>query len=73
LNSVLNDSSEVRESSGLTVAVNESQLNTVRSLVREFRQSLNKILSNSAGTNAVYHLQIHLFPLAREKLVENKG
>lgn len=67
LKAVLNESPNLRESSGLTVAVKESALPEVKSLIREFRQNLNKILSSSIGTDAVYHLEIHLFPVARNQ------
>jgi uncharacterized protein (TIGR02147 family) len=65
LKAILNETPERRESSGLTIAVKESSLPAVKNLIREFRQNLNKVLSTPVGTDAVYHLQIHLFPLAR--------
>ncbi|MGZ3805352.1 MAG: TIGR02147 family protein [Pseudobdellovibrionaceae bacterium] len=66
LHSLEVDPVEVREVSGITMAVSKSRLAEAKVMIRDFRRRLS-IFVEDGPRDAVYRLNIQLFPLSQEK------
>ncbi len=55
---------EEREISGLTIGLTQKQFETMRDRMREFRRSIHAEFSSAAKADAVYQLNLQLFPLS---------
>ncbi|MGZ3722961.1 MAG: DUF4423 domain-containing protein, partial [Bdellovibrionales bacterium] len=65
LESLDKDSVDVRDITGITMAINERKLPEAKKRIAEFRRGLAKFLETGKKT-AVYRLNLQLFPLTRE-------
>jgi uncharacterized protein (TIGR02147 family) len=61
-------SSEVRDFSGTTVAVDLAKLPEIKDLIRDFRKQLNQLCSQNSKPQAVYQLSVQFFRLDKETL-----
>jgi uncharacterized protein (TIGR02147 family) len=66
LHSLESDPVEMREISGITMAISKTRLTEAKSMIKDFRRRLSTYLE-SGGLDAVYRLNIQLFPLSQEK------
>ena len=66
LKSMENDPVEVRDISGITMAVAAKRLPEARKLIQEFRRTLSAFMEEGKR-DMVYRLNIQLFPLSQEK------
>jgi len=57
---------ESREIGSTTIAIDKSQVNELKNLIREFRQKIASIADNSNNKNSVYLLGTQLFRLDKE-------
>lgn len=65
--SLFHDPVNVREISGVTLALRDDQIPTFKKLLKEFRRELNRQFSDSGETGAdhVYHLEMMFFPVTK--------
>lgn len=63
IDSCLNDETEKRETSGLTLAVSQETIHDIKKAIKEFRREVNRIYSRDHGNTDVYQLTINFFPL----------
>jgi uncharacterized protein (TIGR02147 family) len=66
LHSLETDSIDAREVSGITMAVSKSRFGEAQSMIRDFRRRLSTYMEEGP-LDAVYRLNIQLFPLSQEK------
>lgn len=59
--------SEERNLSGVTIGVDQSQLESLREKIFQFRQELLSEIKNAETVDRVYQLNIQFFPLSKEK------
>lgn len=65
LESLDNDSVDVRDITGITMAINSEKLDEAKTLIQDFRRRLSGFLET--GTcDSVYRLNVQLFPLTQE-------
>lgn len=65
LESLDNDSVNVRDITGITMAINSDKLDEAKTLIQDFRRRLSGFLET--GTcDSVYRLNVQLFPLTQE-------
>jgi uncharacterized protein (TIGR02147 family) len=67
LESLEKDSVEARDITGITMAIKKSNLPRAKELIKDFRLRLAKFLESGSKTDAVYRLNIQLFPLTGDK------
>ena len=67
LDSLTNDSSEVREFNGVTLKISKEKLPLLKEKIRTFRREINELTSNMDGLDQVYQLNVQLFPLTEVK------
>lgn len=67
LDSLKNDSLDVREFNGVTMKISKDKLSVLKEKIRAFRKEINELTSNMEGTDQVYQLNIQLFPLTEVK------
>ncbi|WPU66798.1 TIGR02147 family protein [Peredibacter starrii] len=67
LDSLKNDSLDVREFNGVTMKISKDKLSVLKDKIRAFRKEINELTSNMEGTDQVYQLNIQLFPLTEVK------
>jgi transcriptional regulator with XRE-family HTH domain len=65
LESLENDSVDLREISGVTLAVSKARLKDAKKLIRDFQMRLATFLESGHKT-AVYRFNVQLFPLSKE-------
>jgi uncharacterized protein (TIGR02147 family) len=58
---------ELREHSGLTVAVDPKLIPEIKKKMMEFRRSLDKYITAQGNEKEVYHLCVSFFPLTKKK------
>ena len=68
--SLREDPKEVRDISTVTVAVRFSDLEEIRTRIRELRQSIMHMMADSGDPDCVYQLNFQVFPLSR---VDGRG
>lgn len=66
LESLESDAVDVRDISGITMAVSRSRLSEAKAMIQDFRRRLSAYLEEGKK-DAVYRLNIQLFPLSQEK------
>ena len=66
LDSLEHDPVEVRDITGITMAVSRRRLPEVRKMIQEFRRNVSQFMEDGRRTS-VYQLNIQLFPLSQEK------
>lgn len=66
LHSLEADPVEVRDASGITMAVSKSRLAEAKVMIQDFRRRLSSFMEEGPR-DAVYRLNIQLFPLSQEK------
>ena len=66
LDSLENDPVEIRDVSGMTMAVSRERLEEARKMIRDFRRRISSYMEGGKR-NAVYRLNIQLFPLSQEE------
>lgn len=66
LQSLDNDPVELRDISGVTIAVSRAKLDGAKKLIMEFRRNLSQYLEDG-NKDSVYRLNIQLVPLSKEK------
>jgi len=66
LDSLAEDSVEIRDISGITMAVSSARLEGARKMIQEFRRRLAAYMEGGKR-DAVYRLNIQLIPLSKEK------
>lgn len=66
LHSLENDPIDTREVSGITMAVSKKRLAEARVMIQEFRRRLSTYMEDGPR-DAVYRLNVQLFPLSQEK------
>lgn len=64
---------DLREFSSLTIAVNSEALMQAKELIRQFKREFDEIMSLHREKDAVYQLQIQLFPLTDYDAPESGG
>lgn len=67
LDSLKNDTLDVREFNGVTMKISKDKLSVLKEKIRNFRKEINELTSNMEGTDQVYQLNIQLFPLTEVK------
>ncbi len=65
LESLDQDPIELRDISGMTMAISKERLDEARKMIKEFRRRMATYLE-TGPTNAVYRLNVQLFPLSKE-------
>jgi uncharacterized protein (TIGR02147 family) len=65
--SLFHDPVDVREISGVTLALKEEQIPVFKKMLEDFRRELNRQFSGSAekGADHVYHLEMMFFPVTK--------
>lgn len=65
--SLFHDAVDVREITGVTLALRNDQIPTFKRMLKEFRRELNRQFSDSAETGAehIYHLEMMFFPVTK--------
>ncbi len=65
--SLFHDPVEVREITGLTIALRKEQVPKFKQVLKDFRRELNRQFSEgtSAGSDHVYHFETMLFPITK--------
>jgi uncharacterized protein (TIGR02147 family) len=66
MESLENDPVEVRDISGITMSISRSRLAEARKMVQNFRRKLSTLLEDGPR-DAVYRLNVQLFPISQEK------
>jgi transcriptional regulator with XRE-family HTH domain len=66
LQSLDNDPLEVRDVSGITMAVSKARLKEAKKMIQDFRRKLSTYMEDGTR-DAVYRLNVQLYPLSREK------
>lgn len=66
IHSLESDPVHLRDISGITMAVSKSRLAEAKSLIQDFRRQLSAFME-VGNRDAVYRLNIQLFPLSQEK------
>lgn len=66
LQSLDNDPVEVRDISGITMSISKSRLKEAKKMIQDFRRKLCTLLEDG-NRDAVYRLNVQLFPLTKEK------
>jgi uncharacterized protein (TIGR02147 family) len=66
LQSLDEDPVEVRDISGITMSISKARLKEAKKMIQEFRRNLSTLLEHGSR-DAVYRLNVQLFPLSREK------
>src|SRR5262249_24060413 len=56
---------ELRDNTGMTMAIRRSDLPAVKREIKEFRRRLSAILEAGSGHDEVYQLSVAFFPLTR--------
>jgi uncharacterized protein (TIGR02147 family) len=66
--SLFHDPVDVREITGVTLALSEEQIPAFKKMLKDFRRELNRQFSGSAEAAAshVYHLEMMFFPVTKE-------
>lgn len=67
LDSLKNDSLDVREFNGVTMKISKDKLGILKERIRSFRKEINELTSNMDETDQIYQLNIQLFPLTEVK------
>ena len=57
-----------RDMSGITMAISSERLPEARKLIQDFRRKLAAFLEEGSKRDAVYRLNVELFPLTREEI-----
>jgi uncharacterized protein (TIGR02147 family) len=71
LSSLENDAIDVRDISGITMAVSKSRLAEAKAMIQDFRRRLSTYMEDGPR-DAVYRLNVQLFPLSQEKNPEKR-
>jgi transcriptional regulator with XRE-family HTH domain len=66
LESLENDPVEVRDVTGMTMAITKARLPQAKKLIQEFRRKMSAYLEDGTR-DAVYRLNVQLFPISQEK------
>jgi uncharacterized protein (TIGR02147 family) len=66
LDSLENDPVEVRDMSGITMSISKDRLPQAKKMIQTFRRKLSTYMEEGSR-DAVYRLNIQLFPLSQEK------
>lgn len=66
LESLESDPLELRDMSGITMAVNKARLPEARKMIQDFRRRLSAFME-VGGRDSVYRLNIQLFPFTKER------
>ena len=64
--SLENDPIEVRDISGITMAISKARLKDAKKMIQDFRRKLS-LFMQEGDFDAVYRLNVQLFPLSQEK------
>ncbi len=57
---------DMREFSGLTIAISDSALPRVKEKIRAFRHELNSTLSHDPDARKIYHIGMQVFPVLKD-------
>lgn len=66
LQSLDNDSLEVRDVSGITMAVSKARLKDAKKMIQDFRRKISTFMEDGTR-DSVYRLNVQLYPLSQEK------
>jgi uncharacterized protein (TIGR02147 family) len=72
LSSLENDAIDVRDITGITMAVSKSRLAEAKAMIQDFRRRLSTYMEDGPR-DAVYRLNVQLFPLSQEKGSEKRS
>lgn len=68
IQSLESDSLSARDISGITMAISKARLGEAKAMIQEFRRRLS-VYMEEGSRDAVYRLNIQLFPLSQEKIL----
>lgn len=66
LHSLDNDPLDVRDVSGITMAISKARLKDAKKMIQDFRRKLSTFLEDGTR-DAVYRLNVQLYPISQEK------